>query len=73
VRLAQGYGDYYNNVRLNSPIGHITLRDMLAGRQTGIHAKSDRMLDEIRKRAPGSSSEDAALRTTVRFSPVVAK
>src|SRR4030081_1629301 len=36
-RLVEGYVDYYNNVRLNSAIGYITPKDMLAGRQQEIH------------------------------------
>jgi putative transposase len=38
----------YNNVRLNSAIGYITPKDMLAGRQL-IHAERDRKLEEARK------------------------
>jgi putative transposase len=53
--LAEGYGDHYNNVRLNSAIRYITLRDMPVGRQDDIDAWSDRMLDEVRKEW---SSED---------------
>jgi hypothetical protein len=29
----QGYVDHYNNLRLNSAIGYIMPKDMLAGRQ----------------------------------------
>jgi transposase InsO family protein len=32
-RLVSGYGDRYNNVRLNSATGYITPRDILAERQ----------------------------------------
>ena len=39
----------YNNVRLNSAIGYITRKDMLAGRQQEIHAERDRKLEEARK------------------------
>jgi hypothetical protein len=45
----QGYVEHYNNVRLNSTIGHITPKDMLAGRQAEIHAQRDRKLEEARK------------------------
>jgi hypothetical protein len=31
----EGYVEHYNNVRMNSAIGYITPRDMLAGRQSG--------------------------------------
>jgi hypothetical protein len=39
----------YNNVRLNSAIGYITPKDMLAGRQQAIHAERDRKLEEAGK------------------------
>jgi hypothetical protein len=45
-RSAEGYVEHYNNVRLNSAIGYITPRDMLAGRQHEIHAERDRKLEE---------------------------
>ncbi|HYI92770.1 MAG TPA: hypothetical protein VEX68_04445 [Bryobacteraceae bacterium] len=47
--LVVGYHEPYNNVRLNSAIGFITPRDMLAGRQQEIHAERDRKLEEARK------------------------
>jgi putative transposase len=49
LRLVQGYVEYYNNVRLNSAIGYITPKDMLAGRQQEIHAERDRRLEEARR------------------------
>jgi hypothetical protein len=39
---------------LNSAIGYITPKDMLAGRQEEIHSARDRKLDEARKRRPYS-------------------
>jgi putative transposase len=48
-RLVKGCVEHYNNVRLNSAIGYITPKDMLAGRQQEIHAERDRKLDEARK------------------------
>jgi hypothetical protein len=48
-RLVQGYVDYYNNARLNSAIGYITPKDMLAGRQQEIHAEWDRKLEAARQ------------------------
>ena len=48
-RLVEGYVDHYNNVRLNSAIGYITPKDMLAGRQQEIHAERDRKLEAARK------------------------
>jgi putative transposase len=46
LRLVQGYVEYYNNIRLNSAIGDITPKDMLAGRQLEIHAQRNRRLQE---------------------------
>jgi len=40
---------HYNDVRLNSAIGHITPKDIRAGRQQEIHAERDRKLEEARK------------------------
>ena len=34
-RLVEGYVDHYNNVRLNSAVGYVTPKDMLAGRSAG--------------------------------------
>ena len=48
-RLVQGYVEHYNDVRLNSAIGYITLKDMLAGRQQEIHAERNRKLEAARK------------------------
>ena len=48
-RLVQGYVEHYNNVRLNSAVGYITPKDMLARRQQEIHADWDRKLEEARK------------------------
>jgi hypothetical protein len=41
--------DRYNNVRLNSATGYMTLKDMLPGRQQEIHAARDRKLEAGRK------------------------
>jgi putative transposase len=40
-RLVEGYVEHYNNVRLNSAIGYITPKDMLAGHQQEIEAERD--------------------------------
>ena len=48
-RLVEGYVEHYNNVRLNSAVGYITPKDMLAGRQREIHAERDRKLEAARK------------------------
>src|SRR5213075_2093404 len=47
-RLVEGYVEHYNDVRLNSAIGYITPKDMLAGRQQEIHAERDRKLEAAR-------------------------
>jgi len=44
-RLVEGYVEHYNNVRLNSAVGYITPKGMLAGRQPEIHAERDRKLE----------------------------
>ena len=49
ARLIEGYVERYNNVRLNSAIGYIAPKDMLAGRQQEIDAERDRKLVEARK------------------------
>jgi len=49
LRLVEGYVEHYNNVRLNSAIGYITPKDMLAGRQQEIQAERDRKLDAARE------------------------
>ena len=49
-RLAEGYLEHYNNVRLNSAIGYITPKDMLAGHQQEIQAERDRKLDAAKDR-----------------------
>jgi putative transposase len=48
-RLVEGYVEHYDNIRLNSAVGHITPKDALAGRQAEIHAERDRKLEEARK------------------------
>ena len=48
-RLVQGYVEHYNNTRLNSAIGYITPKDMLAGRQQEIHRERDRRLEKARR------------------------
>jgi hypothetical protein len=48
-RLVEGNVEHYNDVRLNTAIGYITPKDMLAVRQHEIHAERDRKLEEARK------------------------
>ena len=40
---------HYNNIRLNSALGYITPKDMLAGNQQEIQAERDRKLEGARK------------------------
>ena len=49
-RLVEDYVEHYNNVRLNSAIGYITPKDMLAGYQQEIQAERDRKLDAAKER-----------------------
>jgi putative transposase len=46
----QGYVEHYNNVRLNSAIGSIPPKDMLAGHQQEIQADRDRKSEAARER-----------------------
>jgi len=48
-RLVHAYVEHYNSVRLNSAIGYIAPKDMLAGRQQEIHGERDRKLDAARR------------------------
>src|SRR6058998_1408179 len=48
-RLVEGYVEHFNNVRLNSAIGYITPKDMLAGHQQEIQAERDRKLDAAKE------------------------
>ena len=48
-RLVEGYVEHYNNVRLNSAIGYITPKDMLARHQQEIQAERDRKLDAAKE------------------------
>ena len=45
----EGYVEHYNNARLNSAIGYITPKDMLAGHQQEIQAERDRKLEATRE------------------------
>ncbi len=49
LRLVQGYVEHYNHVRLNSAIGYITPKDMLAGHQQEAQADRDRKLEAARE------------------------
>jgi hypothetical protein len=47
--------DHYNDFRLNSVVGYITPKDMLAERQQEIHAECGWTLEAARKTAADSS------------------
>ena len=47
--LVEGYVEHYNTARLNSAIGYITPKDMLAERQQEIHTERDRKLQAARQ------------------------
>jgi len=49
LRLVLGYVEHCNNILLNSAIGYITPKDMLAGCQKQIHAERDRKLAVARQ------------------------
>jgi putative transposase len=48
-RLVKSCVEHYNNVRLNSAIGYIAPKDMLAGHQQEIQAERDRKLETARE------------------------
>jgi putative transposase len=48
-RLVEGHVEHYKNIRLNSTVGYITPKDVLAGHQAEIHAERDRKSEEARK------------------------
>jgi len=45
----EGYLEHHKNVRLNSAIGYITPKDMLAGHQQDIQAERGRKLEAARE------------------------
>ena len=51
LRLVQACVVHYNNVRLNSAIGYVTPKDVLAGRQQQILAERDRKLEAARQQS----------------------
>jgi hypothetical protein len=55
-RLVEGHVEHYNDVRLNSAVGYITPKDMLAGRQQEIPAERDRKLEAAREATADSSA-----------------
>ena len=64
-KVAAEYVDDYNNVRLNSGINCVTLRDRLEGRQGEIWRERDRKLEEAReKRRIARQSQRAQMIST---------
>ena len=57
VRLIEGYLRHYNEVRLHSAIGYVTLADKLSGRDMEIFAERDRKLDKARTRRKSVRAE----------------
>jgi hypothetical protein len=51
--LVEGYVEHCNNVCLNTAIGYIMPKDVLAGCQQEIHAERDQKLEEARKQRRG--------------------
>jgi hypothetical protein len=47
--LVKGYVERYNDVRLNSAIGYVTPKDMLAGHQQEMQDGWDRKLEAARE------------------------
>ncbi len=60
-RLVKAYVEHYNNVRLNSAIGYITPKDMLAGHQQEIQAERDRKLEAAREQRKNRRQRAACL------------
>jgi putative transposase len=58
-RLVTGYVAHYNNVRLNSAIGYITPKHMLAGHQQEIQAERNRKLEAARQQRKDRSQQAA--------------
>ncbi len=57
----EDYVEHYNNVRLNSAIGYITPKAILAGRQQEIHAERDRKLEAARTASDSSAAARAKM------------
>ena len=57
-RLIEQYVTVYNEQRLHSGIGYITLQAWLAGRQAEIHAARDRTLETARRQRESAARAD---------------
>jgi hypothetical protein len=66
-RLVKCYVDHYNDIRLNSAIGYITPKDMLAGHQQEIQADQDRKLEAARKQRKNRRQPQGLLPCRSRF------
>jgi hypothetical protein len=53
--------EHYSNARLNSAVGYVTPKEMLAGRQQEIHTERDRKLETARKQRRGRRLSEAVL------------
>jgi hypothetical protein len=54
--LVEGYVVHYNNIRLDTALGYITPKDMLAGHHAEIHAEPDRKLEVAQTAASPSAA-----------------
>jgi hypothetical protein len=66
-RLVKGCVEHYNNVRLNSAIGYITPKDMLAGNHQEIRAERDRKLEAARQQRKNRRQRAASLMKRITF------
>jgi putative transposase len=57
--VVESYVEHYNNVRLNSAIGYITPKDVMAGSQQEIHAERDRKLEAARQKRQSHRQQPA--------------
>jgi transposase-like protein len=64
-RLLNGYVEHYNNIRLNSAIGYVTPKDMLAGHQREIHTERDRKLAAARRQRQLRRRQAASLQANL--------
>ena len=63
-----GYVEHYNNVRLNSAIGYIAPKDMLAEHEQEIQAERDRKLEEAREQRKNRRQQTAWPMKRISFS-----
>jgi putative transposase len=66
-RLLNSYVEHYNSIRLNSAVGYIPPKDMLAGRQQEIHADRDRKLATARLQRQLRRQEAASTEAKLRI------